>query len=123
MKKVKYYYSSAVSLRNLPVFTDSQGNVLYVFDKPLVETKKIPRVTVASVYDPVENRMTFGVAVCCPKDTFEKHIGRDIALQRAIETPEVTVRLIKRGRIREISKRYANQLINSRLKSYVQSDL
>ena len=67
--------------------------------------------------------MYFGSAVCSPADVFKKSIGRDIAYKRAMEFPEITIRLTRRNRIREISKRYANQLISLHLNKYVQSEI
>lgn len=115
MKTVKYYYSAAVHLRHIPVITDHEGKVLFVYDKIEPNVKKVPRITVASVYDPVENKMTFGAAICSPKDTFKKEIGREIAEKRARHFPEITVVPINRKKLREISKKYANDLIERHL--------
>ena len=76
MKTVKYYYSAPVHIRRIPVLTDDEGNVLFIYDKIEPSVKRVPRITVASVYDPIDNRMTFGAAICSPKDTFKKNIGR-----------------------------------------------
>lgn len=119
MKTVKYYYSKPVHLRRLPVLTDDEGNVLFVYDKVDPTVKKIPRITVASVYDPLSNTMTFGVATCSPKDMFSKKVGRELAEARAKEHPEVTVKAIRRGKVREVSTRYANELIERHLSKYV----
>ena len=123
MKTVKYYYSKPVHIRRVPVITDDEGNVMFIYDKIDPTVKRLPRVTVASVYDPTTNTMTFGSAVCSPKDTFSKSVGRDLAEKRARTNPEVTVKLIKRGKIREVSTRYANDLIERRLSKYVHISL
>lgn len=119
MKTVKYYYSAPVHIRRIPVLTDDEGKVLFVYDRVEPSVKRVPRITVASVYDPVANKMTFGAAVCSPKDTFKKSVGREIAEKRARQFPEVTICNIKRGKIREVSKRYANDLIEKHLANYV----
>lgn len=119
MKTVKYYYSAPVHIRHIPVITNDEGEVLYVYDRIEPSVKRLPRITVASVYDPINNTMTFGAAVCSPKDTFVKKIGRENAEKRARQFPEITVRNIKRGKIREVSKRYANDLIEKHLSKYV----
>ena len=119
MKKVKYYYSEAVNVRKLPVYTDAEGNVICIADKPATDIKKIPRVTVATVYNETERTMTFGAAVCSPKDTFKKSVGRELALERATKNPEITVKIVKSNRTREISSRYAEQLIKEKLARYV----
>ena len=123
MKKVKYYYSEPVHLRTINVLTDAEGNPIYIPDAKPIKVKALPRVTVAAVWNTKTNVMTFGSAICAPADTFKKSIGRDVALKRATEFPEVTVRLAKRNRIREISKRYANQLISQHLNKYVRTDI
>lgn len=122
MKKVKYYYSEPVHLRTMNVLTDAEGNPIYIPDAKPVKVKSLPRITVAAVWDTKTDKMTFGSAICAPADVFKKSIGRDVALKRANEFPEVIVRLTKRNKIREISKRYANQLISQHLSKYVCTD-
>lgn len=123
MKKVKYYYSEAVHLRTMAVITDAEGNPMYIPEAKPLKIKNISRITVAAIWDTEENRMTFGTAVCAPNDVFKKSIGRSVALKRATESPEVTIRLAKKNRVREISKRYANQLISQHLHKYVRTDI
>ena len=67
--------------------------------------------------------MYFGVAICSPKDVFKKTIGRKLAEDRARIKPALTVKGIKRGCIRSVSKRYANELISSSLSKDVQFEL
>lgn len=121
MKTVKYYYSKAVHLRKLPVVTDEEGNALFLYEKSEPLIKKLPRITVASVYDPINNSMKFGVAVCSPKDTFKKSIGRELALKRAQESASVVI--VKYNKVREVSTRYANELIDRYLSKYVRIKL
>lgn len=118
MKKVKYYYSAPVNLVRIPALADENGNVLFVYDKISVKIKRMPRVTVASVYDPKENKMTFGAAICSPKDIFVKKIGRDLAEKRARQFPEISIVGINRRKIRETSKKYANDLLEKHLARY-----
>lgn len=120
MKTVKYYYSAPVHIRQIPVLTNDQGDVLHIYDKISPSIKRLPRVTVASVYDPIKNQMTFGASICSPKDMFVKRIGRENAEKRAREFPEITICNIKKGKVRETSKRYANDLIEKHLSKYVQ---
>lgn len=121
MKKVKYYYSQPVHLRTMAVITDAEGTPLYIPDSKPIKVKTLPRITVAVIWDTKENRMTFGTAVCAPNDIFKKSIGREVALKRASGFPEITIRLAKRNKIREISKRYANELISQHLHKYVRT--
>lgn len=111
MKTVKYYYSKLVHVRYLPCVTDDQGEVQFILNRNTSNPKKLPRVTVASVYDRENNSMSFGVAVCSPKDTFRKSEGRDLAYKRAMENPNCVVKSIKKGHVREVSKKYSNALI------------
>ena len=123
MKKVKFYYSTPVHLRTIPVLTDDNGNVLFIYDKISPKAKRVPRVTVASCYDPDTNTMTFGAAVCSPKDVFSKKVGREIAEKRARQFPEITLVGVNRKKLRETSKKYANDLISKHLSRYVHTDL
>lgn len=122
MKKVKFYYSEAVHIRTIPVVTDAEGNPIYIPDTKPLKVKSLPRITVAAIWDTKTDIMTFGTAICSPKDLFNKSVGRSTALKRATEFPEVTVRLTKKNKIREVSKRYANQLISQHLNKYVRSN-
>ena len=125
MKTVKYYYSKPVHVRTIPVMTDAQGVPLYIFRDESISrvVRTVPRVTVASIYDPIANTMVFGVAVCSPKDVFKKAIGRKLAEDRARIKPAAKVVGIKPGRVRSVSKRYANELIASYLAKDVQFSL
>lgn len=122
MKTVKFYYSKPVHVRTAQIVTDAQGepilnydeegNLLYLYNcKSTSIVRTLPRITVASVYDPDKNKMYFGVAVCSPKDTFKKSVGRELAEDRARNKPAFIVGGIKRGCVKNVSRRYANQLI------------
>lgn len=123
MKKVKYYYSEAVHVRTMSVITDAEGNPMYIPDTKPFKVKNLPRITIAAIWDTKENKMTFGSAICAPSDVFKKSIGREVAFKRATEFPEIIVRLTKKNKIREVSKRYANQLISQHLHKYVRSEV
>ena len=125
MKTVKFYYSKPVHVRLVPVMTDSQGEVNFVFDSVSQIVRTLPRVTVASIYDPIDNTMSFGVSVCSPKDIFKKSVGRKLAEDRARIKPNVKVKLTgrKRDYIRRISKKYSNDLISEYLSKDVHFDL
>ena len=105
--------------------TDAQGTPLFIFRDDSISkiVRTVPRITVASIYDPVNNEMRFGVAVCSPKDTFKKSVGRQLATDRARIRPNVVVKPIKKGCVRSTSKRYANELISAYLSKDVQFDL
>lgn len=119
MKKVKFYYSAPVHIRHLPVLTNDNGDVLYVYEKTESESKRVPRVTVASCYDPETRTMTFGVAVCSVKDVFIKRIGRELAEKRAKESPKFSTVVVKRNKIREVSRNHAMSLISECLAKYI----
>lgn len=123
MSKVKYYYSAAAQIRRIPVVTNDAGEVLYIYDKMEALVKRIPRVTVASVYDKKENTLSFGVAVCSPKDTFKKSIGREIALKRATESPKKVITGFKRSKVSELSRSFSRSLISEALTEYIGLDL
>jgi len=123
MKKVKYYYSEPVHLRMLPVVTGAQGDPLYIVSTKTPVIKTLPRITVAAVLNDKEGILTFGSAVCAPGDVFKKSIGRELALKRAKDFPEIKIRLTKRNKISKVSKRYADQLISQHLQKYVCADI
>ena len=118
MKVVKYYYSKCHYLSYCPIVTDANGEPLFIINNKSAKTKRLPRVTIASIYDTETNTMTFASATCSPKDVFSKRVGRQIAFNRAVSAPEVTVVGIDCRRIRETSKDNANKLIEKHLAKY-----
>ena len=118
MKTVKYYYSKAIHVRYVPCVTDDQGEVVFLLERNVSPAKKLPRITVASVFDSEHSTMNFGVAICSPKDVFKKSEGRKLAYQRAIESPNCIVH-VKRGKTRYVSKKYANSLIEQAESSFL----
>lgn len=123
MKKVKYYYSEPVHVRTIPVITDAEGTPIYIPDSKPLKVKTLPRVTVAAIWDTKTDTLTFASSICAPNDIFKKSVGREVALKRATDFPEVTVKIAKRNRIREVSKRYANELISQHLHKYVRINI
>lgn len=123
MKKIKFYYSAPVHLRTMNVITDAEGNPMYIPDAKPLKVKPLPRITVAAIWDTKTDEMYFGSAICNPKDGFKKSVGREVSTKRAAEFPEITVKLTRRNRIRDISKRYANQLISQHLQKYVRAEV
>lgn len=121
MEIVKFYYSKALHIRRLPVVTDNEGNVIMVYEKSKPVVVKLPRITVASVYNTETNMMKFGVAVCSTKDVFKKKLGRQIAEGRARKSKDSVIAL--KGKVREVSTRRANELINKYLSKYVHANL
>lgn len=120
MRTTKYYYSKPAYVRYLRTFLNGQGDVLYIDDKADVKNVRLPRITVASVHDKDTNMMYFGVAVCNVKDVFKKAIGRKLAYDRAINSPELVVDLTDfSNRIREASTTNANRLIDEYIHKYV----
>ena len=119
----KYYYSKAAHIRYLPVYTDAAGEVIAIKQNTVVNAKKnLPRITVASVYDTDTSTMSFGVSVCSPKDQFSKKAGRELAKERALSSKN-KITGIRRGRIRETSRRHANELMSEYLKRYDGADI
>lgn len=112
METVKYYYSKAIHVRFAPIVTDNQGDALYYLERNLRPARRLPRVTVASVYNKETDKMTFGVAICSPKDTFKKSEGRKLAYERAINNPDIIINKPEHNQIRRMSCDLANDLID-----------
>lgn len=123
MKKVKYYYSDALHIRTISVVTNAEGDVLYIPNAKPIKMKAVPRITVAAVWDTKTNKMYFGSSICAAKDNFKKSVGREIALKRANQFPQIEVQLTKTSGIRAVSKRYANELIKKHLSKYVRPEI
>lgn len=120
MKTTKYYYSKAVYKVTLDALTDASGNIVYVPDKANnSKPQRVHRVIVASVYNKKDNTLSFGIAVCSPKDKFSKFIGRKLSYSRALTNPQKKVKLKLRTDIRKMSVKYANELIDKYMDIYV----
>ena len=48
---------------------------------------KAPRVSICGVWDTETNTMSFGVARCSSRDTFNKKVGKELARERATKSP------------------------------------
>lgn len=120
MRSTKYYYSKPAFVKYMRTLIDGQGEVLFISEKePGTKAKRVPRVCVASVYDRDNGIMQFGYAVCSPKDVFKKEVGRKLAYDRAINKPTKKV-LIKPGsKVRMISTKYANEIIDNYIAKYI----
>lgn len=121
MEIVKFYYSKALHIRKLPVLTDNEGKVVMLYEKSQPIVAKLPRITVAAVYNTETNVMKFGVAVCSTKDVFRKKLGRQIAEGRARKSKNSVIAL--KGKVREVSTKHANELISNCLSKYVHVNL
>ena len=117
MKAVKYYYSEALQLRTLRVLTDAKGDVKIILPSVPEHIKDLPRVTVCSLYDSVENKVRYGVAVCSSKDHFSRKEARRISLERAKIKPSRIIILKKESNLGKISKRIVNEIFESKLKN------
>ena len=121
--KIRFYYSPSLQVRRIPVITNAEGEVLFVYERREATCENIPRVTVASCYDSVTNTMKFGVAICSPEDQFCRKTGRELAKERALKSPKMTICGIHRKDIVSVSKKYAKELIDKYVGKYVQLDL
>lgn len=120
MRTTKYYYSRPAYVKYLKTLVDGQGNVLYISDKEVAtKGKRVPRICVASVYDRDTNTMFFGASICSPKDQFKKSVGRELAYRRALKIPVKVTRLKAGASVRNVSVRYANEIIENLIKEYV----
>ena len=120
MKTTKYYYSKPAYKVMVEALTDGSGKIVFIPDKRVQsKAKRVHRITVASVYDDVNNTLSFGVSVCSPKDVFSKFKGRELAYIRALNNPSKKVVLKQRKSIRKASVKYANELIDKYLGIYV----
>ena len=120
MRSTKYYYSRPAYVKYMRTLVDGQGEVLFISDRGLdSKPKRVPRICVASVYDRDTGIMQFGYSICSPKDIFNKSIGRDIAYKRAISKPVKKVQLKAGAKVRNVSVKYANEIIDKFIKQYV----
>lgn len=89
MLKPKYYYSEPFYKALAHVVVDNHGEVIDFLDAYYKEA--VPRITICGIWDTEKNTMSYGYAVCSPKDQFEKKIGRKLAYDRALNKPQVII--------------------------------
>jgi len=85
MKKERFYYGEQFKLANLEVLMTSQLQILG--SGSISNITNLPRISICGIWDTETNKMSFGVARCSYKDSFDKSIGRNISRKRANETP------------------------------------
>ena len=86
MNNVKFYFSKDFKLANMEVFLGTNNHVLAV-GNIIGKPRRVPRITICSIFDPNKKTLTFGVSRCSSKDTFVKSVGRELAFERALTSP------------------------------------
>lgn len=86
MNNVKFYFSRDFKLANMEVFLGT-NNAVIATGNIVSKLKRVPRITICSIFDPDKKALTFGVSRCSSKDTFVKSIGRELAFERALNNP------------------------------------
>ena len=86
MNNVKFYFSRDFKLANMEVFLGT-NNAVIATGNIVSKLKRVPRITICSIFDPGKKTLTFGVSRCSSKDTFVKSIGRKLAFERALNNP------------------------------------
>jgi len=85
MKKERFYYGEQFKLADLEVLMTSQFQILG--SGSISNITNLPRISICGIWDTETNKMSFGVARCSHKDSFDKSTGRNISRKRATETP------------------------------------
>ena len=86
MNNVKFYFSKDFKLANMEVFLGTNNNILAV-GNIVSKPRRVPRITICSIFDPDKKTLTFGVSRCSSKDIFVKSVGRKLAFERALASP------------------------------------
>ena len=86
MNNVKFYFSRDFKLADMEVFLGTNNTVIAT-GNIVSKLRRVPRITICSIFDPDKKTLTFGVSRCSAKDTFVKATGRDLAYKRAITEP------------------------------------
>lgn len=86
MNNVKFYFSKDFKLANMEVFLGTNNSILAV-GNIIGKPRRVPRITICSIFDPNKKTLTFGVSRCSSKDIFVKSIGRELAFERALTNP------------------------------------
>ena len=101
MNNVKFYFSRDFKLANMEVFLGT-NNAVIATGNIVSKLKRVPRITICSIFDPGKKTLTFGVSRCSSKDTFVKSIGRKLAFERALNNPYKTIHVSGNEKVSDI---------------------
>ena len=101
MNNVKFYFSKDFKLANMEVFLGTNNTVIAT-GNIVSKLRRIPRITICSIFDPDKKTLTFGVSRCSSKDTFVKSIGRELAFKRAVNNPYKTIHVSDNAKVSDI---------------------
>lgn len=85
------FYSSPTEFKTikLNVLNDENKKEKKEIKVGIVNVKR--RTTVVGLYDEETLSMTIAATTCCPKDQFEKKIGKKIATGKAMKNPSIVI--------------------------------
>lgn len=101
MNNVKFYFSKDFKLANLEVFLGTNNDIIAV-GNIVSKPRRIPRITICSIFDPNKKTLTFGVSRCSSKDTFVKSVGRELAFERALASPYKTIHVSDNEKVSDL---------------------
>jgi len=61
----------------------------------VIKKGKSPRITICAIFNEETNVLSLGVSRCSPKDVFVKKVGKELAYNRAMTNPQMTIKLSK----------------------------
>lgn len=101
MNNVKFYFSKDFKLANMEVFLGTNNTVIAT-GNIVSKLRRIPRITICSIFDPDKKTLTFGVSRCSAKDTFVKAIGRELAFKRTVTEPYKVISVADSEKVSEV---------------------
>ena len=101
MNNVKFYFSRDFKLADVEVFLGTNNDIIAV-GNIVSKLRRVPRITICSIFDPKNKTLTFGVSRCSSKDTFVKSVGRKLAFERALTRPNKTIHFSDNEKVSDI---------------------
>lgn len=87
MEIVKYFYGDRKPIITQCFRTHPYAEAEFTF------CEQPPVVTVCGIYDESTGKLNIGIARCSEKDNFVKKVGKELAYNRAVNNPYITVQL------------------------------
>lgn len=106
MRKPRYYYGPDISIKTVDMLAVNDN---LLCEQRIIKTKHFPRITICGIYDDETETLSFGAAICSPKDRFVKSIGRDLAFKRANEEP---CKIVSDVPIKDLLDRFYEEAFN-----------
>lgn len=114
MENARFYYSTPMYTVKVAAVGANGFNPYNVVGYYGNTIEQMPRITICTILSEDKTKLSFGVAMCSKKDRFVKKIGRELAYNRALNSPIMEVKVTK-DNISEVRMKFC-EFLEERIK-------